>query len=59
LPAIVFDIDGVVHKGPELVGDSPHVVTSLFNEGYGVQKNKIPFVFLTNGGMKTEDEKAK
>ena len=58
LPAIVSDIDGVIYSGGPCCGDSPHVVTSLFMEGHGKNKKKIPFVFLTNGGMVTEDEKA-
>lgn len=58
LPAIVSDIDGVVYSGGPCCGDSPHVVSSLLLEGYGKNKKKIPFVFLTNGGMVTEDEKA-
>ena len=58
LPAIVSDIDGVVYKGPECCGNSPQIVSSLLLEKYGDHPKPIPFVFLTNGGIETEDEKA-
>ncbi|KPA86525.1 putative mitochondrial hypothetical protein [Leptomonas pyrrhocoris] len=48
---IVMDIDGVVHRGHQLVRGADTAVQHLV-------MLRIPFVFLTNGGGKSEAEKA-
>ncbi|KAL9649790.1 hypothetical protein ABK040_009604 [Willaertia magna] len=49
--AIVFDIDGVlIHDGKVIDG-----VIDILNDLY---KHHIPFVFVTNGGGETEEERA-
>lgn len=55
MPAIVCDIDGVVYSGGELCGNSQHVLSEVFLRKF--DDKQIPFVFLTNGGMQTEDDK--
>ena len=55
LPGIVVDIDGVVYRGKELIGDPAAVIRRVFTP---VGDQKIPFVFLTNGGACTEQQKA-
>ena len=62
LPAILCDIDGVVYRGGELCGNSQEVISDVLLKkyGYGPGSNKgvhMPFTFLTNGGMFTEQEK--
>ncbi|CZT49669.1 related to cat eye syndrome critical region protein 5 precursor [Rhynchosporium secalis] len=47
-----FDIDGVIYKSGELCPGAKEAMKFL-------AKNKIPFVFLTNGGGKTECVRAK
>ena len=58
VPAIASDIDGVIYSGDELRGSSDQVVGEILTKEWHDEKVKIPFVFLTNGGMCTEQEKA-
>ncbi len=55
LPGIVSDIDGVVVRGKDLIGDPACVIRRVFSP---VDNCKIPFTFLTNGGGCTEQQKA-
>ncbi len=55
LPGIVSDIDGVLYRGKELIGDPLSVIRRVFSP---VGDKKIPFTFLTNGGGCTEQQKA-
>ena len=50
-----MDIDGVVYRGKELIGDPAAVIRRVLTP---VGDQKIPFVFLTNGGACTEQQKA-
>ncbi|EKD12018.1 uncharacterized protein L3040_008038 [Drepanopeziza brunnea f. sp. 'multigermtubi'] len=49
--AFSFDIDGVIYKSGELCPGALEAMTYL-------HENEIPFIFLTNGGGKIEDERA-
>ena len=60
LPAIFCDIDGVVLKGagknPVLIGNSYKQIRRILAK---TKKGKpVPFTFMTNGGMVTEQTKA-
>ncbi|KAG0376687.1 hypothetical protein BGX24_007362 [Mortierella sp. AD032] len=48
---IAFDIDGVLIKGKQVIPQTRRALELL-------QENKIPYVFLTNGGGMPESEKA-
>ena len=59
LPAIVSDLDGVVIKGHSpAIGGAKAVLQKLLKVNKTTKK-KVPILFLTNGGGKTEREKAK
>jgi HAD superfamily hydrolase (TIGR01456 family) len=49
--AIAFDLDGVMYCGRSVVPQSKYALTALEERG-------IPWIFLTNGGGVTEEEKA-
>ena len=49
LPAILSDVDGVVYRGGQKVGNSNKVLAALLNQKIE-GKYKIPFALLTNGG---------
>jgi hypothetical protein len=51
LPCIVSDIDGVVVKGKEVIGNSSQIVRRVLQPVNGAN---LPFSFLTNGGGCTE-----
>ena len=55
LPGIVADIDGVVVRGEDKIGEPAAVIRRVFTP---VGDQKIPFMFLTNGGGCTEQQKA-
>merc|ERR1719464_1381093 len=59
LPAIVSDLDGVLIKGENhLIHGSPAVLKKILAK-HGKIGKQIPFTFLTNGGFRTEQSKAK
>ena len=49
--ALALDVDGVLHRGTDLIADAPKVLATL-------KKRKIPFLLLTNGGGQTEEARA-
>ncbi len=50
LPGIVCDIDGVIYKGKEAVGNSTKVLPKILAPREELGGKNIPFIFLTNGG---------
>ncbi|KAJ5960321.1 HAD-superfamily hydrolase subfamily IIA CECR5 [Penicillium vulpinum] len=53
--ALAFDIDGVLIKGGEPIPSAVDAMKYINGENpYGV---KVPYIFLTNGGGKTEKER--
>ena len=59
LPAIVSDIDGVVIRGQTPVqGAKESLERVLAGLDIHGQKKELPFMFLTNGGHYTEQQKA-
>ncbi len=57
LPAILSDIDGVVYRGGQQIGNSRRVIHALLNQEVGPRQT-IPFALLTNGGGIPEEERA-
>lgn len=59
LPAIVADMDGVVVRGHNSgqISGADVTLKRLFTK-IGSPPKHLPFVFLTNGGFKTEKNKA-
>ncbi len=59
LPAIFCDIDGVVLKGSRtgtiLIGNSKQVIRRILTPT--ALGPALPFTFMTNGGMETEQSK--
>lgn len=55
--AFAFDIDGVLIRGGQVIPQAVEAMKVLNGENkYGV---KVPYIFLTNGGGKTEAERCK
>ncbi|KAL5890384.1 hypothetical protein ACKVWC_005593 [Pyricularia oryzae] len=55
--AFAFDIDGVLIRGGKVIPEAVEAMKVLNGENkYGV---KVPYIFLTNGGGKTEAERCK
>ena len=53
--AFAFDIDGVLIKGGEVIPEAIDAMRVLNGENeYGI---KVPYIFVTNGGGKTEEER--
>jgi len=53
--AFAFDIDGVLIKGGEVIPEAIEAMRVLNGENeYGI---KVPYIFVTNGGGKTEEER--
>ncbi|KAF7715653.1 Uncharacterized protein PECH_001270 [Penicillium ucsense] len=53
--ALAFDIDGVLIKGGEVIPEAVEAIKYINGDNpYGVQ---VPYIFLTNGGGKTEKER--
>ncbi|KAI3549694.1 HAD-superfamily subfamily IIA hydrolase [Colletotrichum paranaense] len=53
--AFAFDIDGVLIRGGRAIPEAVEAMKVLNGENeYGIQ---IPYIFLTNGGGKTEEER--
>lgn len=48
---IVFDIDGVLLRGRNVIPTAQNAIHKL-------KDNNIPFIYLTNGGCETEEQKA-
>ncbi|XP_071922541.1 mitochondrial hydrolase YKR070W isoform X4 [Coffea arabica] len=53
---IAFDIDGVILRGQNPIGNSPAALKRLYHDYSG--NLKIPFLFLTNGGGTPESRRA-
>jgi HAD superfamily hydrolase (TIGR01450 family) len=49
--AVVLDVDGVLHKGPEPIPGAREALERLESAG-------VPFIFVTNSGGSTEEGKA-
>lgn len=55
--ALAFDIDGVFVKGGEPIPEAVEAMKYINGENpYGI---KVPYIFLTNGGGKTEEERCR
>ncbi|KAI9889430.1 MAG: hypothetical protein M1814_005293 [Vezdaea aestivalis] len=53
--AFAFDIDGVLIKGGEVIPEAKEAMQVLNGKNeYGI---KVPYIFVTNGGGKTEEER--
>ncbi|OOF99924.1 hypothetical protein ASPCADRAFT_161249 [Aspergillus carbonarius ITEM 5010] len=53
--ALAFDIDGVLIRGGEAIPEAGAALKYINGENpYGV---KVPYIFVTNGGGKTEEER--
>ncbi|XP_073293345.1 mitochondrial hydrolase YKR070W-like isoform X1 [Primulina huaijiensis] len=52
---IAFDIDGVILRGKNPIGNSPRALKRLYDDSGAL---KIPFLFLTNGGGIPESRRA-
>lgn len=55
--AFAFDIDGVLKAGPNVLPEAKRALQIL--EGNNPRKQKIPYIFITNGGGKHESARAK
>jgi len=49
--AVAFDVDGVLYRGSEPIKKAKQAIELL-------QEFRVPFIYLTNGGGLTEEEKA-
>lgn len=55
--AFALDIDGVILRGPNTIPEAPKAIRMLNGENkYNI---KIPHIFVTNGGGKTEETRCK
>ncbi|KAB2578410.1 HAD-superfamily hydrolase subfamily IIA CECR5 [Lasiodiplodia theobromae] len=53
--AYAFDIDGVLIRGGQVIPEAVEAMKMLNGENeYGI---KVPYIFVTNGGGKTEEER--
>lgn len=55
--AFAFDIDGVLKAGPKVLPEAKRALQIL--EGNNPRNQKIPYIFITNGGGKHESARAK
>lgn len=55
--AFAFDIDGVLKAGPNVLPEAKRALQIL--EGNNQRNQKIPYIFITNGGGKHESARAK
>lgn len=55
--AFAFDIDGVLKAGERVLPEAKRALAIL--EGQNSKKVKIPYIFITNGGGPSEEERAK
>ncbi|CDS02191.1 hypothetical protein [Sporisorium scitamineum] len=55
--AFAFDIDGVLKAGPNVLPEAKRALQIL--EGNNSRNQKIPYIFITNGGGKHESARAK
>lgn len=55
--AFAFDIDGVLKAGPNVLPEAKRALQVL--EGNNPRNQKIPYIFITNGGGKHESARAK
>ncbi|KAJ9475027.1 putative p-nitrophenyl phosphatase [Pseudozyma hubeiensis] len=54
--AFAFDIDGVLKAGPNVLPEAKRALQIL--EGNNPRQQKIPYIFITNGGGKHESARA-
>lgn len=55
--AFAFDIDGVLVRGPETIAQAPEALRMLNGENkYNI---KVPYIFITNGGGRSEKARCK
>ncbi|QLQ82272.1 hypothetical protein HG537_0H00330 [Torulaspora globosa] len=55
--AFAFDIDGVLVRGPETIPQAPEALRMLNGENkYNI---KVPYIFITNGGGRSEKARCK
>lgn len=55
--AFAFDIDGVLIRGPETIPQAPQALRMLNGENkYNI---KVPYIFITNGGGRSEKARCK
>ena len=61
LPGIISDIDGVIHRGSNLIQGSDTAIKCLLNSHSNAkgEKFRLPFILLTNGGGWTEENHIK
>lgn len=55
--AFAFDIDGVLKAGPNVLPEAKRALKIL--QGDNPRREKIPYIFITNGGGKHESARAK
>lgn len=55
--AIAFDIDGVLKQGEKVLPEALRTIRML--EGDNPWKQKVPYIFITNGGGKDEATRSK
>jgi len=48
---VVFDIDGVLVRGRKVIPTAKDAIHKL-------EDNNVPFIYLTNGGCETEEQKS-
>lgn len=53
--AFAFDIDGVLVKGGSVIPEAKEALRML--NGENEEGTKVPYIFVTNGGGKTEEER--
>lgn len=54
--AFAFDIDGVLKAGPNVLPEAKRALKIL--QGDNSRREKIPYIFITNGGGKHESARA-
>lgn len=55
--AFAFDIDGVLVRGPETIPQGPEALRML--NGHNKYNIKVPYIFITNGGGRSEKARCK
>ncbi|SCV03952.1 LANO_0G07250g1_1 [Lachancea nothofagi CBS 11611] len=55
--AFAFDIDGVIVRGPETIPEAREALRML--NGHNKYNIKVPYIFITNGGGKSEKARCK
>lgn len=55
--AFAFDIDGVLVRGPDTIPEGPEALRML--NGHNKYNVKVPYIFITNGGGRSEKARCK